>query len=767
MRHWIENVSKVSRRDFLKGTAAGGLVVSMQMLPVAKMHPFSGMGSARAAEGVPSGAGILSPNVFVSIDKAGTVTIIAHRSEMGQGVRTSVPMILADELEADWSRVKIQQATGDKIYGNQYTDGSRSVRHNFQRMREFGATTRTMLEQAAAIKWNVPVTECQAKNHKVVHIPSGKSADYGELVEVASTLKIPSVKQVELKDPKEWRYIGKPMIGVDNQDMVVGTATYGIDVRIPGMKYAVVDHCPVTYGKVKSFDASEALKVPGVEKVVEIPQNQPPIVFNTLGGIAVIANNTWSANEGRKKLKVEWDYGPNAVYNSEPFRQTMEEEARNATDAKVVRKEGDAEAALAKAAKVVEATYYVPHFAHATMEPPSAVAVVKDGKCEVWSSCQDPQAARATVAGAIGMEEANVTSRVALLGGAFGRKSKPDFAAEAAILSKMLGGAPVKVTWSREDDIQHAYYHTVCAQHVKAGLDAKGKTIAYHHRSVFPTIWSTFSKDDPQYGHQIELSLGFLDVPYAVPNLTLENGKAKAHVRIGWLRSVNNIPHAFAQNTTANLLAYAAGRDPYEYLMELLGPDRVLDLSKTEYWNYDQTYDEYPIMTSRLKNVLRIAAEKSGYGKKLGEREAIGVAVHRSFTTYVATAVRVQVSPDGKLSIPRVDVACDAGRVINPDRVRSQMEGACIYGLTGAVYGNITAKDGVVQQSNFHDYPMARMSESPKEIHVHIVEAGNFPPGGVGEPGVPPFTPALTNAIFAATGKRILDLPISKHDLSA
>jgi isoquinoline 1-oxidoreductase beta subunit len=767
MRHWIENVSKVSRRDFLKGAAASGFVVSMQMLPVSKMHPFSGVGAANAAEGVPSGSGTLSPNVFVSIDKSGTVTIVAHRSEMGQGVRTSVPMILADELEADWSRVKIEQAVGDKIYGNQYTDGSRSVRHNFQRMREFGATTRAMLEQAAAVKWGVPSTECEAKNHKVVHGPSGRSADYGELVEIASTLKVPSARQVTLKDPKQWRYIGKEMIGVDNQDMVVGNATFGIDVKIPGMKYAVVDHCPVTYGKVISFDASEALKVPGVEKVVEIPQNQPPIVFNTLGGVAVIANSTWAANEGRKKLRINWDNGPNAVYNSAPFRQTMEEEARNATDAKVVRKEGDAIGALAKADKVVEATFYVPHFAHATMEPPSAVAVVKDGKCEVWSSCQDPQAARATVAGAIGMEEANVTSRVALLGGAFGRKSKPDFAAEAAILSKMLGGAPVKVTWSREDDIQHAYYHTVCAQHVKAGLDANGKTIAYHHRSVFPTIWSTFSKDDPQYGHQIELSLGFLDVPYAVPNLQLENGKAKAHVRIGWLRSVNNIPHAFAQNSMANMLAYAAGRDPYEYLLELLGPDRVLDLSKTEYWNYDQTYDEYPIMTARLKNVLRVAAEKSGYGRKLGEREAIGLAVHRSFTTYVASAVRVQVSADGKLSIPRVDVACDAGRVVNPDRVRSQMEGACIYGLTGALYGNITAKDGVVQQSNFHDYPMARMSEAPREIHVHIADAGNYPPGGVGEPGVPPFIPALTNAIFAATGKRILDLPITNHDLSA
>jgi isoquinoline 1-oxidoreductase beta subunit len=432
----------------------------------------------------------------------------------------------------------------------------------------------------------------------------------------------------------------------------------------------------------------------------------------------------------------------------------------------VVRDEGDVDKALAGAAKKVEATFYLPHYSHATMEPPSAVANVKDGKCEVWSSCQDPQAARATVAGAIGFDEKDVTSRVALLGGAFGRKSKPDFAAEAAILSRQLG-VPVKVTWTREDDIQHAYYHTCCAQHVQAGLDNNGKVVAYRHNSVFPTIWSTFEKDDPQLGHAIELSLGLLDVPYNVPNLRLENGKAKAHVRIGWLRSVNNIPHAFAQNSTANMLAYAAGRDPYEFLLELIGPDRVLDLSKTVYWNYDQTYDEYPIMTSRLKGVLRTAAEASGYGKKLGEREAIGLAVHRSFTTYVGTAVRVKVAQDGSVSIPRVDVACDAGRVVNPDRVLSQMEGACIYGLT-ACFSNITAKGGRIEQSNFSDYTVVRMPDAPKEIHVHIVNGGGqYPPGGVGEPGTPPFAPALTNAIFAATGKRITALPIDIKSLAA
>jgi isoquinoline 1-oxidoreductase beta subunit len=767
MRHWIQNYShSFSRRDFLKGTAAGGLVVGLHLSPFGKSHPFAGIGAAQAAEGVELPQGAFMPNVFVAIDKKGMVTVVCHRSEMGQGIRTGIPQIVADELEADWSRVRVVQAEGDsKKYGNQYTDGSRSIRHNLQRMREFGAVTRSMLEQAGAMKMGVKVADCKAVNHRVVHVPSGKSMDYGQLVDTAATLKIPSVKDIQLKDPANFRYIGKPVDTIDGPDIVTGRAIFGIDKRLPGMLYAVVEHCPVTYGKVKSFDAADALKVPGVVRVIELPQTQPPIVFNTLGGIAVVAKNTWAAEQGRKKLKVQWDYGPNAVYDSDKFRQEMAQTARS--DAKVVRAEGDAVSAMARADKVIEADFYVPHYAHATMEPPAAVAWVKGGKCEVWSACQDGQAARSTVAGALGMDEKDVTSYVTLLGGAFGRKSKPDFAAEAALLSKQMG-VPVRVTWTREDDLQHAYYHTVCAQHVKAGLDSNGKCVAWHHRNVFPTIWSTFEKSDPEYGHKIEFSLGYIDLPYAIPNLRLENGKAKAHVRIGWLRSVNNIPNAFVQNTMANMLAYEAGRDPYDYLLELIGPDRVLDLSSTDYWNYDQTYDEYPIMTSRLKNVLRVAAGHAGYGRPLPEREAIGLAVHRSFTTYVATAVHVKVSKDGKVTIPRVDVAYDAGLVVNPDRAKAQMEGACIYGMSAAWGCQITAKNGVVEQKNFPDYPVVRIMEAPREIYVHQVDAGgSYPPGGIGEPGVPPFIPALTNAIFAATGKRIFDLPISKHDLSA
>jgi isoquinoline 1-oxidoreductase beta subunit len=517
----------------------------------------------------------------------------------------------------------------------------------------------------------------------------------------------------------------------------------------------------VTYGTVKSYDATEALKVPGVERVLAIPHTAPPIAFNTLGGIAVVASNTWSATEGRKKLKIEWDYGDNVVYTSESYRKGMEETARK--PGRVVRQEGNVDKAFASAAKVVEADFYVPHFAHATMEPPAAVARVESGKCEVWSACQDPQAARTTVAKALGIDEADVISRVPLLGGAFGRKSKPDFAAEAALISKAIG-APVKVTWTREDDLQHGYYHSVSAQYIKAALDQNGKTIAWQHRTVFPTIWSTF-KPDPQEAQKIELSLGFLDLPYAIPNISLENGKAKAHVRIGWLRSVCNIYHAYAINTMANMLAEAAGRDPLEYLLELIGPQRILDLSKTDYWNYDQTYDDYPIDTGRLANVLKLAATKSGYGQQLPARHGIGLAVHRSFTTYVGMAVQAAVSKDGKVSIPRVDVAVDAGRVVHPDRVRAQMEGACLYGMSAACYSEISAKEGQIVQSNFHDYQVVRIADAPRMTYVHIVES-DAPPGGIGEPGTPPFAPALCNAIYAATGKRILSLPISKHNLA-
>lgn len=750
-----EEISNVSRRSFLKSAAAGtGCFVLGLQLP----------GAALAA--VSKHHAVLNPSVFVSIDGSGTVTIIAHRSEMGTGIRTSLPMVVADELEADWNRVVIEQAEGDKRYGDQFTDGSRSVVQNFQRMREFGASARHMLEQAAAKRWGVDVAECKAQQHQVVH-KSGKSLGYGDLAGIAAGLPVPPASELKLKDRKDFRYIGKNMPIVDLDDMVRGAATYGIDVQLPGMKYASVERCPVALGKVKSFDASETLKVPGVEQVVELPAAEKPVGFKPLGGIAVVASNSWAAMEGRKKLKIDWDFGENEVYDSVSYRKELEETARKPGHMHIRREEGDVDKALSKAAKVVEAEYYVPHFVHAQMEPPVAVAHVHDGVCEVWSSTQDPQAARTTVAEAIEFKEADVTSRVALLGGAFGRKSKPDFAAEAALISKAIE-APVKVTWTREDDVRHGFYHSVSAQHVKAGVDRKGKVTAWQHRSVFPPVMSIFIKDQTQPGTW-EMDFGLTDLPFNIPNLCIESGEATARVRIGWLRSVQNIFHAFAVQSFANELATEAGRDPLEYLLELIGEPRHVDLAAggvTDYANYTNTLDKYPIDTGRLTNVLKLVAKQAGYGKSLPAREGIGVAVHRSFLSYVATAVHVAVSPTGEVSIPQVNVAIDAGQVINLDRVKAQMEGATIYGMSAACYGEITAKGGRIEQGNYDSYPVVRINDAPRAIHVHVVDSSELS-GGCGEPGTPPFAPALCNAIFAATGKRIRSLPVARHDLSA
>jgi isoquinoline 1-oxidoreductase subunit beta len=730
-------IENLSRRTFLKGAGgAGGFVLGIKLAPI-----------ARGFAATPGGDSAFAPNLFVSIDPSGTVTIVAHRSEMGQGVRTGLPMILADELEADWARVVVEQAVGDEKYGSQYTDGSRSVVHNYQRMREFGAAARQMLEQAAANQWGVEPDECRARNHQVVRIrrekrgegfvevETGEALDFGELAAIAADLAVPQFEELRLKDPKDFRYIGKDVPIVDLSDITHGSAKYAIDITLPGMKYASVERCPVALGTVRSYDDGEALAVPGVERVVEIPAPSKPVGYQPLGGLAVVASNTWAAQQGRRKLKIEWEFGDNASYDSEAYRQALAESARAKGD--IVREEGDVEAAFTGAPTVVEAEYYSPHFVHAPMEPPGAVASVQDGACEVWSSTQDPQATQATVAEALGIDAAKVTSRVPLLGGAFGRKSKPDFAAEAALISREIG-APVKVTWTREDDIRHGYYHSCCAQYLKAALDENGRPTAWLQRSVFPPIESIFTADAVKPASW-EVDFGLTDLPYAIPNICLEAGEAMAHVRIGWLRSVQNIFHAYATGSFVDELAAQAGRDPVEYLLDLIGEPRHVDLAAggvKEYFNYDGALEQYPIDTGRLANVVRLAADKAGWGRSLPDRSGLGIAAHRSFLTYVATVVETAVSDDGKVSIPRVVMAVDAGTVVNPDRVRAQMEGATIYGMSAACYGEITAKEGRVQQSNFDSYNVVRMSDAPRVIEVHLV-ASAAPPGGVGEPGTP------------------------------
>jgi isoquinoline 1-oxidoreductase beta subunit len=609
-------IENVSRRGFLKGLiATGGLVVAAEFVPARGVFAAYATGAAKMTGGVVS-----DPHVFISIDPSGLVTIVAHRAEMGTGSRTSLPMVVADELEADWSRVKVVQSPGDEQkYGNQNTDGSRSMRHFIQPMRQCGAAMRRMLETAAAQRWNVPATEVQAQNHEVVHKPSGRKLGYGELAAAASALPAPPADQIKLKDEASFRYLGKGNVQiVDLFDITTGRAGYGFDAKVPGMKYAVVARPPVMGGKVASYDATAAMKVPGVEKVVVIEGTPPPSKFQPIGGVAVIARNTWAAIKGREALVIQWDDGPHGNYDSAAYKAQLEETARK--PGKVVRNEGDADKALATAAKAVSGEYYIPHLAHAPMEPPSATVRVANGKCEAWAAVQSPGTTRTELAEKLGLKPEDVTVNVPLLGGGFGRKSKPDFVLEAALLSREMGGAPVKVVWTREDDLHHDYLHTVSAERIDAGLDAQGRVVAWRHRTVAPTIRATFVPD-PKFEQPGELSQGVLDVPFAVSNLRCEVGEAEAHTRIGWFRSVSNIPHAFAIQSFVAELAHAAGRDPKDMLLELLGPPRHVQ-PPAEYTNYGDPLETYPI-DARHRQLTFVVHRDLDDGGDIGEEAAM------------------------------------------------------------------------------------------------------------------------------------------------
>ena len=750
------NSAPVDRREFLKGLAATGLVIVVSA---------SGCrGIEETFRRAPRGTGATwTPAAYLVIGDDGTVTVICHRSEMGQGIRTSIAMVVADELEAEWGRVKVEQARGDEeTYGSQNTDGSRSIRDFYLPLRQAGALARMMLEQAAAARWGVPVTEVEAREHEVRRKGRRGRLGYGELVAAAKALPVPAKDTIKLKDPAAFRYIGKEIPIVDLRDMTTGAARYGMDLHRDGMLVAVIARPPVYGGTVDAVDSAAAEKVPGVERIVRLKESKPPSGFAQLGGVAVLATSTWAAIQGRKALKLTWKDGPNAGYDSVRYRAELERTARR--PGKLVRNQGDVPRALRGAAKQVQADYYIPHLGHAQMEPLAALAVVENDRCQVYAPTQHPQGARESVAQALGMDVKNVRVDVTLLGGGFGRKSKPDFIVEAALLAKETG-RPVKVVWTREDDIRHDYYHTVAAQHLEGGLDASGRVVGWLHRTVLPTIGSTFVAD-PLYQDEGELGQGVTDLPFDIPNLRAECGPAPAHTRIGWYRSVVNIPHAFAISSFADELAHAAGKDPKEFLLQLLGPDRIVDQKKAglavEAWNYGRTFDEFPIDVARYRRVLERAAAESGWGKPLPQGQGRGIAVHRSFVSYVAVVIEVEVKPDGGLTIPRVDVAIDAGQLVHPERVRAQMEGAVIMGISNTLLGEITFAGGRVQQSNYTDYQVVRMNSAPRAIHVHLVASDTLP-GGVGEPGVPPGAPALCNAIFAATGRRIRSLPVGKQ----
>lgn len=739
-------IFRASRRDFLKigSLAAGGFVLGINFQcsgPKGELITFA-------------------PNVFVSIGSDNIVTLIAHRSEMGTGIRTSLPMIVADELGADWSLVKIVQAEGDEDkYGNQNTDGSFSVRMFYEPMKKAGATARHMLVQAAAKEWGVDPSECDTENSHVILKGGSKKIPFGDLVAQIQTMEIPKAEDVPMKEFSSYKLVGKDVPIYDAKDIATGKAVFGADVNLPNMLIAVVQRSPVVGAKVVSFNDEKALAVPGVKKVVKIDgPGLPAGLDKPLEGVAVLADNTWAAIQGSKVLEIEWDLGPNQSFNSAvQLEEMLKSTASNGT---VKRERGNFNQAKSSSGKVIEKTYKAPFYAHSTVEPPAAIADVKaDGSVEVWAPTQHPQWARGAVAGALGIDVSKVKMNVTLLGGGFGRKSKPDFVAEAAVLSK-AAGVPVRVQWTRECDLHHDYFHSHSAQRIVATLDGSGNLTGWNHHTVFPAIGSSNTPAPPSDG---ELDLGCRDFPYDVPNIKIEAHETTAHTRVGWLRSVSNIHHAFAICTMLDEIAETRGLDPVDQALQLLGEDKNLAFASEmvgDYGNYGEKIEDFPWDTGRMKKVIETVAEKSNWKQNLAAGKAIGFAAHKSFLTYVACVVTVEKDAAGNLIIPEVHYAVDCGIGVNTDRIRSQFEGGAQFATSLAMTSAITFENGKVQQNNFDTYKIIRMPQAPKKIEVHIVPSMEKPTG-VGEPPVPPYIPALANAIYKLTGNRSYELPLN------
>jgi isoquinoline 1-oxidoreductase beta subunit len=731
----MSSIQQVNRRDFVKlfGLASGGILLGCNI-------------SSDKKEFIPQVEGTFTPNLFVQIQKDGNIILLASRSEMGQGIRTSLASAIADELDADWKYITVKQATGNAKYGNQNTDGSRSVRTLLEPMRKMGATAKAMLITAAANKWNIPETDCKAENHFIINTQNNDTIFFGDLVDEAAKVAIPAAESIKLKKVEDFKFIGKTLKSVDLKDFTHGTANYGMDIRIPNMKFAAIARCPVTFGTVKSVDKTVAEKTAGVEKIIEIERIVPPTgqFFGALGGVAVIANNTWSAFQGKLNLDIEWNYGENHSFDTEKFKEKITERLQE--NGKLIPgSRGDVKAAFKDADKVVEATYHVPFLAHAPMEVPNATAWFQGDKIEVWAPVQDPQTARAELAHFFEMPLENITINVTFLGGGFGRKSKSDFVVEAVAISKKIN-APVQVVWTREDDIQHSFYHAASAQFLKGSIDKEGNLSGWLQRVGFPSITSSF-KPMSEYASGFEVGMGFTNNPYNLTNFRLENVKAEANVRIGWLRSVVHIHSGFGNNSFVDELAFAAKKDPVQFHLDLIGKDRIIEGKS-----------EHPYNSKRMKAVLIKTAKNADWGKTLPEGHGLGVAIHYSFYSYVATIVEVSVKNE-RVKVENVWTTIDCGLSLNKDNIKNQLEGAAIFGMSIALYGKISAKEGAVEQHNFFDYQMTRMKDAPN-IHVDIIDAMHEPPTGVGEPGVPVIAPAICNAIFNATGKRVRSLPL-------
>ncbi|HWY48478.1 MAG TPA: xanthine dehydrogenase family protein molybdopterin-binding subunit [Bryobacteraceae bacterium] len=697
---------KIDRRSFLKAGAAstGGLLLGFYLPERNKL-------------GAQAAAADSKLNAFVHIGSDDSVTLFLHKSEMGQGVVTSLSQLLAEELECDWKKIRIQFAPVDMAYGPlQGTFGSMSIRTSWDPLRKAGASAREMLVQAAAQKWGVDTSQCRAQNNEVVNTATNARLSYGSLADAAAKLPVPA--KVALKDPKQFHLIGTSPKRLDTPGKVNGQAVFGIDAKVPGMLYAVVARCPVFGGKVASFDAAKAKTVPGVKQVLQISR-----------GVAVVADNTWSAMEGRRALQVQFDEGPNANTSSASIRKTFMDMAEK--PGAVARTQGDAAGALASAAKKIEAVYEVPYLSHAPMEPMNCAADVRADGCDVWTSTQIQTSAHGTAVKITGLPPQKVKIHTLYLGGGFGRRGGDDFVGEAVEISKAIGG-PVKLTWSREDDMQHDLYRPASYTRFAGGLDAEGWPIAWTTRIACPPFGGM------RNGVDFTGVQGVSDIQYGIPNIQIEYHAPEVGIPVTYWRSVGYSQNTFFAESFLDELAAAGGKDPFELRRRLLAK------------------------SPRYLAVLELAADKAGWSKPLPAGRFRGIAVVNNIGSFNAQVAEVSVTK-GKLRVHRVVCAVDCGQVINPAIVEQQIQSGIVYGLSAALKGAITIDHGRVQQSNFHEYDVLRIDEMPV-VEVHIVPSQSAP-GGIGEASTPSVVPAVTNAVFAATGKRIRRLPIRPEDL--
>jgi isoquinoline 1-oxidoreductase beta subunit len=658
--------------------------------------------------------------------------VVVNKSEMGQGVYTSLPMLIAEELEADWSRIHVESAPVAAVYnhtgfGMQLTGGSSSIPSSWEQLRRVGASARILLIRAAAQQWGVPESECHAENSQVIHAKSGRKLNYGALADAAAKLPLP--ENIELKSPKDFKLIGKSMKRVDTPAKINGSAQFGLDVYLPGMLTVLIARSPVFGGKVKSFDATEARKLPGVQGIYQVPT-----------GIAVAATGFWPAKTARDLLEIEWDEGLGAALSTPKMRAEYLELAKQ--PGLVARKDGDAAQGFKEAHKAISAEYEVPYLAHAAMEPLNVVVDLKTDHCTIWTGTQSQTMDRASAAKTAGLKPEQVEIHTTFLGGGFGRRANPrsDFVIEAVQVAKAIG-KPVKIVWTREDDMHGGYYRPMWTDHIEAGIAKDGKPLAWKHTVVGQSIVA----DTPFEGFMTKNGIdatsveGASTLPYVIPNLQVELHSPKNVVPVQWWRSVGHSHTAFVVETMIDELSHLADQDPVAYRLGILPA------------------------ASRYRGVLQLAAKNAGWGKKeLSANHAYGVAVHQSFDSYVAEIAEVSIE-NGKIRVHRVVAAVDCGMVINPDGVRQQVEGGIVYGLSAALHGAITLENGRVVQSNFHDYVPLRFSEMP-QIEVHIVESSEHPTG-IGEPGTPPIAPAVANAVFKLTGKRLRRMPFDQETL--